>query len=292
METIDKIRLNGVDYQIAAAGGEVDAYTKQEADNKFATKEYVDQQDVATMENVSQYFAAFEGELENKADKSDVPTVQVGNGTDKNYVYGAGVKVDYDSKYPYKGMPDSTTYHNVVAEIAGMASATDFTIYERQWGDDSSMPAHVITIPEVSDYDAGLMTPNMRNKLNSLEVVDTSSFATKEELEGKQDNIGNIDYPAYLTWSFEGLDDGETDVPILFWYKRNFSDRFKHEEDKIYFAEINGKGVMSPNNFANDLKFSLVESLDDTPLKMKRISQSDYDSLGSKDENTLYIITD
>ena len=206
----------------SSTGGAVDAYTKEEADNKFASKdELANVQTVANdadtkvdaltprvesvettlgnkqdtlvsgtniktinsqsilgsgdlaisgvSEEQAQEIAkipTLETELAQKANVSDVPTVQTGlNGTNKNYVYSnAGSSKNNDK---------------VISHFEFIANAPDKLDMDLfYWGDEGIMITD--TIPLATSYTAGIMSSNDKTKLDSI----PETIPSQSEIDG------------------------------------------------------------------------------------------------------------
>ena len=215
----------------STGGGTVDAYTKEEADTKFASKDeltnvqtvandadtkvdaltprvesvetamdgkqatLVSGTNIKTINNQSilgegnlevsgvseeqaQEIAkipTLETELAQKANASDVPTVQIGrNGTNKNYVYS---NVDYSSKNN-----DKVLSHFIFLKQSPVRLDMGL-IY---WGDEGARLQ--IPIPLATSSNAGIMSGDDKTKLDSI----PETIPSQSEIDGIAANVSAL----------------------------------------------------------------------------------------------------
>lgn len=176
-----------------------------------------------------------ETEIAQKANASDVPTVQNGlNGTNKNYVYSNA---------------DSSNYNDKVVSycefIANAPDRLDFFLY--YWGDGGG--SKFIDVPLATSYTAGIMSSNDKTKLDSIpeNIQPTLVSGT---------NIKTINSQSIL---------GEGNLEVT-----------------IPDATTAASGAMSA---ADKTKLDSISN-------EWTGTQSEYDALTTKDNNTIYYVTE
>ena len=194
----------------STGGGTVDAYTKEEADNKFASKDElttvetemdgkqatlvsgeniktINSQSILgsgdlTISGVSEEQAqeiakipTLETEIAQKANASDVPTAQIDSlGTNKNYIYS-----DVNS-----------TYAGVISniELNHLDEQVNIKIYK--WTTDASKPSYSTEfLSKATTTAAGVMSAADKTKLDSMSNEWTGTQAEYDALTTKDDNI-------------------------------------------------------------------------------------------------------
>ena len=118
-----------------------------------------------------------EGNIEIDASADNVPTVQTTvQGTTSNYIYS--------------NVSHSNNKYGVVTEISNFITySTDkatIATYTRYWGQESSNSYQNWSINAATTSQAGLMSSSDKTKLDS---IDLTPYATKEELNAKQDTL-------------------------------------------------------------------------------------------------------
>ena len=193
----------------STGGGTVDAYTKEEADNKFASKEELtavettlgNKQDTlvsgtniktvnsqsilgegnlevsGVSEEQAQEIAkipTLETELAQKANVSDVPTVQTGNtGTNKNYIYS-----DIRSRYA-----------SVISKVYSEPSADKIDLMLYLWAPDTSQPSYYTQIlSKATTTRAGVMSAVDKTKLDSI----PETIPSQSEIDGIAANVSAL----------------------------------------------------------------------------------------------------
>ena len=162
-------------------GGTVDAYTKEEADNKFASKdELTNVQSVANdadtkVDALTPRVEGVETEIAQKANVSDVPTVQTDNtGTNKNYIYSNFAS----SKHKY----------NVISALAnGSKSADKYSLLLRTWGPVSAYDNFDINAATTTA--AGVMSAADKTKLDSI----PETIPSQSEIDGIAANVSALE---------------------------------------------------------------------------------------------------
>lgn len=199
-----------------------------------------------------------------KADKTSVPTVQTGmSGNEKNYVYS------------YGGVGSNK---NVVSRISSNFLQDAVEIKYKIWGSDNQF---IVTLNSSTSEKAGVMTSSDKIKLDSINV---SNIATKDELNLK---ANTSDLSNYLTTSdAESNYAKKSEIPSLEGYlqtsvaestyatKTEVTDGLATKQDK--------------GDYALKSEIPSVEGY----LKSVELTQSEYDSLPTKEDGVLYIITD
>lgn len=133
------------------------------------------------------------------------------------------------------------------------------------------------------DYD--IVDSQARADIETLKKGEVDAYTKGETdnlLKGKQDKMsGN-----YLS----KVDVGGSSISIE---TKAFADESVQKTDTVNFKTINGNAIFGMGNIDIDVDTSnLAPKSDLGGLKLVKITQSAYDSLGTKDNNTLYIITD
>ena len=203
-------KFDAVSNSSTGGGGTVDAYTKEEADNKFASKDELtavetslgNKQDtlvsgtnIKTINNQSvlgegnievsgvseeqaQEIAkipTLETELAQKANVSDVPTVQTGEeGTNKNYVYS-------------DGDVDHSNYRAVMSKLGvGYNGKEDVWLTYHLWNSPST---HAVVIPKATTSKAGIITAADKTKLDSI----PETIPSQSEIDGIAANVSALE---------------------------------------------------------------------------------------------------
>ena len=343
-------------------GGTVDAYTKEEADNKFATKtELTNVQTVAndadtkvdaltprvegietamdgkqatlvsgeniktinsqsilgsgdlTISGVSEEQAqeiakipTLETELAQKANTSDVPTVQHGfQGTTKNYIYSSGDMI--------------TSNISVVSNLEnGRADANTLNVAIYEWGGSVSK---ILKLPSSTTTAAGVMSAADKTKLDSIPetipsqseidgiAADVSTLETS--LGNKQDilvsgtNIKTINNQSILGEGNLEITGGEVDL-TNYYTKTETDTKLGTKQNTLVsgtnIKTINGESVLGEGNIevtipdATTATSGAMSAADKT--KLDSISnewtgtQSEYDALTTKEDNIIYYVTE
>ena len=203
-------KFDAVSNSSTGGGSTVDAYTKEEADNKFASKDELtavettlgNKQDTLvsgtniktinsqsilgsgdlTVSGVSEEQAqeiakipTLETELAQKANVSDVPTVQTDNlGTNKNYIYSYFASRDHE--------------YNVISALAnGSKSADKYSILLRTWGPGSAYDNFDINAATTTA--AGVMSAADKTKLDSI----PENIPTQTEVDNIASNVSALE---------------------------------------------------------------------------------------------------
>ena len=343
-------------------GGAVDAYTKEEADTKFATKtELSNVQTVAndadtkvdaltprvegvetamdgkqatlvsgeniktvnsqsilgsgdlTISGVSEEQAQeiakipnLETEIAQKANISDVPTVQTDyQGTNKKYIYSEG-NIDNNNK---------TVVSNIV-NVNDNPDTVKLGIYE--WG--GSM-GKVIKLPSATTTLAGVMTAADKTKLDSIpETIPSQSeidgiaanVSTLEtSLGNKQDilvsgtNIKTINNQSILGEGNIEITGGDVDL-TNYYTKTETDTKLDAKQNALVsgtnIKTINSQSILGEGNIevtipdATTATSGAMSAADKTKLDSMLNewtgTQSEYDALTTKDNNTIYYVTE
>lgn len=347
----------------STGGGTVDAYTKQEADNKFASKdELTNVQTVAndadtkvdaltprvegvetamdgkqdtlvsgtniktinsqsilgsgdlTVSGVSDEQAqeiakipTLETELAQKANVSDVPTVQTGyNGTNKNYIYS-------DPRLPYT---------RAISNVNFSSSADKIDIKLYTWTDDTSkLPYSIESLTKATTTSAGVMTAADKTKLDSIpETIPSQSeidgiaanvSALQTAMDGKQPtlvsgtNIKTINGNSILGEGNLVIEGGGIDLSN-YYTKTETDTKLDTKQNTLVsgtnIKTINSQSIIGEGNLevtipdATTATSGAMSAADKT--KLDSISnewtgtQSEYDALTTKDNNIIYYVTE
>ena len=347
----------------SSTGGAVDAYTKEEADNKFSTKdELANVQTVANdadtkvdalttrvegvettlgnkqdtlvsgtniktinsesilgtgdiqingvSEEQAQEIAkipTLETELAQKANVSDVPTVQTDNmGTNKNYIYSNFAS--HDHKY------------NVISALKnGSKSADKYSLLLRTWGPMSAYDN--FDIDAATTTAAGVMSAADKTKLDSIpETIPSQSeidgiaanvSALETAMDGKQPtlvsgtNIKTINGNSILGEGNLVIEGGDVDLSN-YYTKTETDTKLDTKQNTLVsgtnIKTINSQSILGEGNIevtipdATTATSGAMSAADKT--KLDSISnewagtQSEYDALTTKDKNTIYYVTE
>lgn len=114
-----------------------------------------------------------ETELAQKANVSDVPTVQTGyTGTNKNYIYS-------DVRSPYAG---------VISKVSPIPSTDTIDIRLYNWTTDRDAPYSTEILTKATTRNAGVMSAADKTKLDSISTEWTGTQAEYDALAIKDDN--------------------------------------------------------------------------------------------------------
>ena len=330
-------------------GGTVDAYTKEEADNKFASKdELANVQTVAndadtkvdaltprvegvetslgnkqdtlvsgtniktinsqsilgsgdlTISGVSEEQAqeiakipTLETEIAQKANVSDIPTVQNGrNGTNKNYVYS---NVD-SSKDNDKVVSDCIFINNAIDRL---------DLFLTYWGDEWG--SKHIDVPLATPETAGIMSGNDKTKLDSI----PENIPTQTEVDNKQDilvsgtNIKTINNQSILGEGNLEITGGDVDL-TNYYTKTETDTKLGTKQNTLVsgtnIKTINSQSILGEGNIevtipdATTAASGAMSAADKTKLDSMSNewtgTQQEYDALTTKDNNTIYYVTE
>ena len=360
-------KFDAVSNSSTGGGGTVDAYTKSEADAKFASKdELTNVQTVAndadtkvdaltprvegvetamgnkqdtlvsgtniktvnsqsilgsgdlTISGVSEEQAqeiakipTLETEIAQKANVSDVPTVQTGrNGTNKNYVYS---NVD-SSKDNDKVVSDCIFINNAVDRL---------DLFLTYWGDEWG--SKHIDVPLATPETAGTMSGGDKAKLDSIPETIAADVSTLETaMDGKQPtlvsgtNIKTINNQSILGEGNLEITGGEVDLTN--YYTKTEADGKFASKDELTAVEtslgnkqdtlvsgtniktVNSQSILGEGNLevtipdATTTTSGAMSASDKTKLDSMSNewtgTQQEFDALTTKDNNTIYYITE
>ena len=249
-----------------------------------------------------------ETEIAQKANVSDVPTVQHGrNGTNKNYVYSYA---DASNKNN-----DKVLSHCGILKISPSRLEIAF-IY---WGDEGF--GLKIPIPLATSSNAGIMSGNDKTKLDSIpETIPSQSeidgiaanvSALESDMANKQatlvsgTNIKTINGESVLGEGNLEITGG--DVDLTNYYTKTETDTKLDAKQNILVSgtnikTINSQSILGEGNVevtipdATTATSGAMSAADKT--KLDSISnewtgtQSEYDALTTKDNNTIYYVTE
>lgn len=348
----------------STGGGTVDAYTKEEADTKFASKDELtnvqtvandadtkvdaltprvesvetamnNKQDtlvsgtnIKTINNQSilgegnlevsgvseeqaQEIAkipTLETELAQKANASDVPTLQIGrNGTNKNYIYSYA---DQSLKNN-----DKVLSHCIFYKQSPMRLEIAF-VY---WGDEGTRLQ--IPIPLATSSNAGIMSGDDKTKLDSIpETIPSQSeidgiaanvAALQTAMDGKQPtlvsgtNIKTINGNSILGEGNLVIEGGGIDLSN-YYTKTETDTKLDAKQNTLVsgtnIKTVNSQSILGEGNLevtipdATTATSGAMSAADKT--KLDSISnewtgtQSEYDALTTKDNNIIYYVTE
>ena len=343
-------------------GSTVDAYTKEEADNKFASKdELTNVQTVANdadtkvdaltprvegvetamgnkqdtlvsgtniktinsqsilgsgdlaisgvSEEQAQEIAkipTLETEIAQKANVSDVPTAQTDyNGTNKNYIY---------SSY-------SLPYASVISKVSPKPSADTIDIRLYNWTTDRDAPYSTEILTKATKTKAGVMSAADKTKLDSIpETIPSQSeidgiaanvSALQTAMDGKQPtlvsgtNIKTINNQSILGEGNLEITGGDVDL-TNYYTKTETDTKLDTKQNALVsgtnIKTINSQSILGEGNIevtipdATTATSGAMSAADKT--KLDSISnewtgtQSEYDALTTKDNNTIYYVTE
>ena len=245
--------------------------TKDEASSTYVTKETAASYITVDVSNLTNYYTksasdgkyATKSDVSNKQDKLksgvNIKTIDSqsllgsGNITTLQLGTSSGTAFEGDKGQALEGWKDSLSSADVVTGMSFSQNTSDVELgYQGIYLSDGSGSGYGrTTLSAATQSTAGVMTASDKTKLDSLENVDTSNFATKDELNDKQDtlisgtNLKTIDGETLLgSGNIETLQIGETSTTAF------QGDKGKSLEDwKNYLSstadENIGVGVMS-----------------------------------------------
>ena len=247
-----------------------------------------------------------ETELAQKANVSDVPTVQRGHqGTNKKYIYSEG-NIDNNNK---------TVVSNIV-NVNDNPDTVKLGIYE--WG--GSM-GKVIKLPSATTTLAGVMSAADKTKLDSIpsniptqtevDNIATNVSALETDMAGKQDllvsgtNIKTINNQSILGEGNLEITGGDVDL-TNYYTKTETDTKLDTKQNTLVsgtnIKTINGGSVLGEGNLevtipdATTATSGAMSAADKTKLDSMSNewtgTQSEYDALTTKDNNTIYYVTE
>lgn len=248
-----------------------------------------------------------ETELAQKANASDVPTVQTGEiGTDKNYVYSDG-GVDH---YNYRAVMS-------YLEVGGNNAENVFLSYHL-WNSKST---HSFIFPKATTSKAGIITAADKTKLDSIpETIPSQSeidgiaanvSALQTAMDGKQPtlvsgtNIKTINGNSILGEGNLVIEGGGIDLSN-YYTKTETDTKLDTKQNTLVsgtnIKTINSQSILGEGNLevtipdATTATSGAMSAADKT--KLDSISnewtgtQAEYDALTTKDNNIIYYVTE
>ena len=298
----------------------------QDISNLATKSELNDKQDVlvsgSNIKTINGTSLLGSGNIVIEASADNVPTVQTTKqGTTSNYIYSSG----QNDKY------------GVISNISnGITYSTDkasIETYKYYWGSTSTNVYSYCTLNAATTSQAGLMSASDKLKLDGIDLstkqdtlvsgtniktvngtsllgsgnieistnVDLSDYATKEELNAKQDVITDLETIR------SGAALGATalqSVPDTYALKSEIPD-ITTKQDKLVsgtnIKTINGNSLLGSGDITIEggnvdlsdyYTKSQTNALVNPKLSQVTLTQAEYDALQTKEENVLYIISD
>ena len=220
----------------------------------------------------------------------------------------------------YDNLPSSAKTSNTFFVISD-AQGGDLTNYYTKTEVDNAITAATATKQDTLVSGTNIKTINNESLLGSgnidiqggggVNVVQTTGTSTTDVMS--QDAVTTqLNNKANKSAAVGGYQFGSANNVDYLRYKNVNTDNIGNE---IYYPRINGKGILTNNSTwaQNNLNFSLVETSAITTsvnssstdsqvpsakavydqlggLKLVKLTQSEYDSLSTKDNSTLYVI--
>ena len=282
------------------------------------------------------------GNIVIEASAANVPTLQTTKqGTTSNYIYSSG----------------KNDYYGVISNISnGITYSTDkasIETYKYYWGSTSTNVYSYCTLNAATTSQAGLMSASDKTKLDGIDLttkqdtlvsgtniktingtsllgsgnisidtnVDLSNYATKSELNAKQDVINDLDtirsgaalgatalqaVPSEYVTETELNNKGYlTSVPDTYALKSEIPDISVKQDTLVSgtnIKTINGESILGSGNITiegggnvdltNYYTKTETNELVNPKLEQVTLTQAEYDALQTKEENVLYIISD
>ena len=247
-----------------------------------------------------------ETELAQKANVSDVPTVQHGfKGTTKNYIYSSGDMI--------------ASNNSVVSNLEnGRADANTLNVAIYEWGGSVSK---ILKLPSSTTTAAGVMSAVDKTKLDSIpENIPTQTevdniaanvSALETAMNGKQDtlvsgtNIKTINGNSILGEGNIEITGGEVDL-TNYYTKTETDTKLGTKQNTLVsgtnIKTINSQSILGEGNIevtipdATTATSGAMSAADKTKLDSMSNewtgTQSEYDALTTKDNNTIYYVTE
>ncbi len=248
-----------------------------------------------------------ETELAQKANVSDVPTVQTDNvGTNKNYIYSNFAS--HDNKY------------NVISALAnGSKSADKYSLLLRTWGPVSAY--HNFDINAATTTSAGVMSAADKTKLDSIpenipsqseiDGIAANVSALETAMDGKQPtlvsgtNIKTINGNSILGEGNLVIEGGGIDLSN-YYTKTETDTKLDTKQNNLVsgtnIKTINSQSILGEGNIevtipdATTTTSGAMSAADKTKLDSMSNewtgTQSEYDALTTKEDNTIYYVTE
>lgn len=250
-----------------------------------------------------------ETELSQKANVSDVPTVQSGKkGTENNFVYSIGTNIG--SLYET---------HNVVSNLSLNRTSDKIGLYIFTWGDSNI--AKPLYLTAATTTEAGVMSAVDKTKLDSIpETIPSQSeidgiaanvSALETAMDGKQPtlvsgtNIKTINGNSILGEGNLVIEGGGIDLSN-YYNKTEVDTKLDAKQNTLVsgtnIKTINSQSILGEGNIevtipdATTATSGAMSAADKTKLDSMSNewtgTQSEYDALTTKDNNTIYYVTE
>lgn len=249
-----------------------------------------------------------ETELAQKANVSDVPTVQSGKeGTENNFVYSIGkISSIYDT-------------HNVISNLILNKTSNKLGLYIFTWGDSNI--AKPLYLDAATTTEAGVMSAADKTKLDSIpENIPTQTevdniaanvSTLQTDMTGKQDtlvsgtNIKTINGNSILGEGNLVIEGGGIDLSN-YYNKTEVDTKLDAKQNTLVsgtnIKTINSQSILGEGNLevtipdATTATSGAMSAADKTKLDSMLNewtgTQSEYDALTTKDNNTIYYVTE